>query len=315
MNRRTLRTARPALGAVATVLLIVGCAATGPAPSGGLDMRLLAADAITAGDQAAQRGDYRAALMLYTQAHDGTPNPDLWLRIAAAHLGHGSPNGALDAYTRILQNDADHFPALEALGLLYLRQRDTEQALANLQRAAVSPAAGWQTHNGLGVLADIAGDHQAAQAHYRDALALRPSSLVVQNNVGYSHFLAGDLEAAERTFERILERHVYEPTTMNLALVHARRGEYRRAVAQLSSVLATAAAHNDIGFIAMVNADFEAAEWLFREAIRQSPVHYETAQKNLALNRTLAAEHGDGVRSEVPRALLGDARSESLLLE
>jgi Flp pilus assembly protein TadD len=306
---------RMALGLLSMTLLAAGCTSTGNGREPAWELPPLRENAIAAGDEAVQRGDYRAALMLYTQAHDGTPNPDLWLRIAAAHLGHGNPDGAFDAYARVLQSHADHLPALEALGLLYLRQRDPEQASIYLEQAAATGEAGWQTHNGLGVLADIAGHHAGALGHYRHALTMRPGSLVVQNNIGYSHFLAGDLDQAERMFERLLERHAYAPTTMNLALVHARRGEYRRAVAQLSSVLATAAAHNDIGFIAMVNADFEAAEWLFREAIRQSPVHYETAQKNLALNRTLAAEHGDGVRSEVPRALLGDARSESLLLE
>jgi Flp pilus assembly protein TadD len=49
-------------------------------------------------------------------------------------------------------------------------------------------------------------------------------------------------------------------------------------------------ATNDVGYIAMVSGDYAYAELLFAEAIRLSPVYYETANQNLAELRRRRAE-------------------------
>jgi Flp pilus assembly protein TadD len=267
------------------VLFAAGCASHGPAapiPP--------ASETVAAGDQASQRGDYKTALLLYSRALESQPSTELWLRIAAAHSARGDRSAAAEAFRSILELDPDHALALESLGLLYVQQRRVELARIHLERALQTQRSSWRTYNGLGVLADIDGDHGGAMSLYEQALAKRPDSMVILNNIGYSLFLADRLDDAEATFKRILERSTYEPSVMNLALVYGSRGEYRRAVAMLSDVLTPSAAYNDVGFVAMANGHFDDADWLFAKAIRLSPVHYGVAQKNLALNRALALD-------------------------
>jgi Flp pilus assembly protein TadD len=271
-------------------LLLAGCSSTGEErPDERGDAAGSVARTIEAGDRATSRGDHQTALLLYRQAIEKGASRELWLRIAGAETARDNPDGALGAWLKVLELDPENVMAAERAGLIYLRKRKLEPAATHMKRAAASQRAGWRTHNGLGVLADIQGEHEAAVSHYQAALEQQPDSAIVRNNLGYSLFLSGDREAAERTFGEVLEQGAYEPATMNLALLYADRREYRRAVSLLSTVVSAASAHNDIGFIAMTNEDFDGAEWLFSEAIRRSPVHYVTAQRNLAMNRTLAA--------------------------
>ena len=105
----------------------------------------------------------------------------------------------------------------------------------------------------------------------------------VLNNRGYSSYLAGNFEAAERDFRSALSADPgYEKAWQNLGLVYARRGEYRTAVATLTRVVEDHVAANDVGYIAMLSGDYPTAERLFAEAIRLSPRYYQAANENVA---------------------------------
>jgi Flp pilus assembly protein TadD len=60
---------------------------------------------------------------------------------------------------------------------------------------------------------------------------------------------------------------------------------YDQAVETLARAVDRPKAYNDIGYIALANGHNQIAQNLLEEAIRLSPVHYETAQRNLALAR------------------------------
>lgn len=116
-------------------------------------------------------------------------------------------------------------------------------------------------------------------------------ALLGLNNRGYSRYLAGDLDAAERDFRAALTVDPgYEKAWQNLGLVFARRGDYPLAVATLGRVVSKHVAANDVGYIAMLSGDYATAEQLFADAIRLSPRYYQTADENTAeLRRRRAA--------------------------
>jgi Flp pilus assembly protein TadD len=240
---------------------------------------------VATGDDAARRGDYRAALLLYGEAQVVDSTAEIWLRIGAAQRHLGLLEGAAFAFRSAAELDKENATAHESLGLVLLALRETDLARTSLTRALEIDDARWQSHNALGVIADLDGDGAAALVHYQAALARYPKSQMLLNNVGYSYYLAGNDASARDYFEAALEQGEYQPATLNLGLLHARERHYRRAVDILAKAIDRATALNDVGFIAISNGDYDDAVKLLEEAIRLSPVHYETAQRNLSVAR------------------------------
>jgi uncharacterized protein YgiM (DUF1202 family) len=106
---------------------------------------------------------------------------------------------------------------------------------------------------------------------------------MLMTNIGYSYYLAGDMERASAWFGRaLLVDAEFAPAVKNLALLYARQGWYDQAVKTFSKVTGQAQAYNDVGYVAMRQGDYEQAHELLTEAIRLSPVYYQKAYDNLA---------------------------------
>jgi Flp pilus assembly protein TadD len=275
---------------IALIVWVTGCASTSDRPTESAADIERSERLVASGDHAARQGDLRAALVLYRDALDVVPSAALWHRIAAAQQELGNLDAAAHAFDEVIALDDTHATAHEALGLLQLKRQDTATARRLLTRALELHPARWRAHNGLGILADTEGNHLDAIAHYQAALDLQPHSPMLLNNIGYSHYLVGDLDQAEGYFLLALAYGSYPAAQLNLGLLHARKAQYDEAVRMLAQVLDLPTAYNDAAFVAMNNGDYGRAERMLREAIRQSPVHYPTAQKNLALVQLRQAE-------------------------
>ena len=234
--------------------------------------------------EALAKGDTDLALRSYVEAADLDPNDaDSLYQIGAIYEQRGDLVLAARAYARAVHVDPQHARALEALGLRYFDDKQLEEARPLLEQAVAASPERWRSHNALGVIADSKGEHAVAATHYAAALAIRPGATAVLNNRGYSSYLAGNLAAAERDFRAVLTVDPeYQRAWQNLGLIYARRGDYMTAVDTISRVVSRHVATNDVGYIAMVSGDYGYAELLFGEAIRLSPVYYETANQNLA---------------------------------
>jgi Flp pilus assembly protein TadD len=242
-------------------------------------------DEVTAqAEEARAKGDLDLALQLYVQRAELDPtDADALFEIGAIYETRGDGPLAARAYMRAVQIEPRHSRALEGLGLRYFAERQLEDARALLQRAVDADDTLWRSHNALGLIADALGRHSEAAGHYAAALALRPGSAAILNNRGYSRYLAGSLDAAERDFRAALAAEPgYGKAWQNLGLLFARRRDYPAALAALERVVAEHVAANDVGYIAMLSGDFGTAERLFAEAIRLSPRFYQTASDNAA---------------------------------
>jgi Tfp pilus assembly protein PilF len=240
-----------------------------------------AEEAIARGDSALKDGDEDLALYMYVRAYDmQKENIYALMRIGAIHEARESSLMAARAYANVLSVEPKHAPALQALGLIYLQQKRHDEARDLLERAIESDASLWRAHNGLGVMADLEGEYQKAEAAYNAALQANPDDARLLNNRGYSLYLQGKYTEAERDF-RVAARQGLEKAWLNLGLVLARQKHYADAVQLMKRTAAAEVAYNDVGYIAMRQGDYSVAERYFEKAIRVSPRYFEEARRNL----------------------------------
>ena len=242
-----------------------------------------AAEGVARGDAAWGQGKLDLALYLYVQslAYDATAAGP-FLKIGAIHERLGNRALAEKAFELALDRAPDNAAARERLGLLYLQSKRDDEAAAMFERALALDANRWQSHNGLGIVADRRHDFAAAIAHYDQAIQLVPGTASVFNNRGYSRYLAGDLAGAEADIREAIRLGPQAGTWTNLGEVLAKQGRYPEALESFLKEADVPDAYNQLGSVAMDNGDYAAAQNYFTSAISASPSYYEAAQKNLA---------------------------------
>ena len=239
---------------------------------------------IEAGDKAMQQGESDRAAFIYMQALEIEETADTWFRLGLAKLRLEDTTFAWNAFRTALEYDANHGPTHEELGLLYVGSGQPDQARPHLEKAIEIDPSRWRAHNALGIMADVRKQYQKAVDHYKAALEYYPESAMLMNNIGYSYYLAGDLQEATSWLDAAIQAQPgYELAVRNLSLLYARQGWYDEAIATFVRVIEKPQAYNDIGYIALRNGDYEDAGMLLSEAIRLSPVYYETAYQNMEL--------------------------------
>ncbi|NWL75559.1 Tfp pilus assembly protein PilF [Pseudomonas taiwanensis] len=252
-----------------------------------------------------QAGDLDQALFQYLRAIELDPKRyEALVWVGRIHRERGNTQLAEMAFTDVLNSDPNNRDALGEMGLLSLGLRDHQKAEEFLLRAVgedqrrlgSSPTVSFtdaaklkvdskspvRVYNGLGVLADLREDFAVAEGFYRLAMRIEPRSPMVQNSLGYSYYLAGHWDQAERAYKQgISYEPAYHPLWRNYGLLLARAGRYEEAISAFEQVEKRAEASNDVGYICLVEGKLDEAEQFFRSAIDQSPAHYETAWDNL----------------------------------
>lgn len=301
------------IGTVSITLLLSGCAAMQSQPTtadrgelydGEVASSMLGvADAKTEQEALMKGMGYWAqgngdkALLYYIRALELNEHSETAAaNIAIVHQQRNNLAMAQQAWHATLAINPHHVMALEAIGLLHLKQRDYEQAkhylLHAIRQYPIEQKAAekqqdlhyqpWMAFNGLGVIADLEKQYSQALTYYQQALALSPAEPMILNNIGYSHLLNNELEAALPYFQQALQTQGnYVPARHNLALLYARQNQPDLAVQTLTPVMGKAAACNDVGYLMMLNNELASAEQLFKRAIRLSPSYYREAWENL----------------------------------
>lgn len=235
------------------------------------------------GDEALRQGDRDLALFNYVGALElGGSDADTLYKIGVIHDTRGNLGLAQLAYQIALKTTQDHAGALEGLGLNLLQQRKQDEAAKQLTRAVEIEPQRWRAHNGLGVIADLGKNYELAASHYAAALRIKPDLPMLHNNLGYSKYLAGDWDAAQRSLETALSRDPqYKRAWLNLGLVFTRRGNYNEALSAFRQVMDDAQASNNVGYLMMMEGDYDRAESFVSQAIALSPSYYANAHENL----------------------------------
>jgi Flp pilus assembly protein TadD len=203
-------------------------------------------------------------------------------KIASIHERGKHPEVAIKVYHDILAVDQTHALANEKLGLYYLGKGQDGKAKPCLLQAVKIDKKRWKAYNGLGVIADLERNTEEAINYYQSALAIMPNSPMLLNNLGYSYYLSGDELKARGLFTQALNYDTqYKRAIHNLALIEIKNGEFTSAAMLFNRIMSPHESYNNIGYIALLNGQYDIAEEYLKRAIEESPVYFPKAQENL----------------------------------
>ncbi len=262
------------------------------------------ADALVRAKKEEDKGNLDQALYLYVQALDFKADNALTLyNIARIHSIKGNIQLAYLTYNESLTIDPELMMSHAGLGLINMDKRQHEQAKIHLEKAVrldqtrltaigiEAPDEGLyfldlqspvRIYNALAILYDLENRHEEARQYYSLALHKEPHSALIITNLGYSHYLGGNIALAEKYLKQaIKEDPSFERGWTNLGLVYVRKGLYARALSTFEHTMEPADALNDLGYFLMLEGEYEQSIELFQRAIDSSPSYFEQAQKNL----------------------------------
>jgi Flp pilus assembly protein TadD len=264
------------------VSVLLGCQSN-PTKVAGTEAEQLAGQVALA-DRLLAQGKQEAALAEYHLALEADPkNPQILARLAYLYDRLGDVTATENVLRDLVAVDPENAAALERLGLLELKRGQRELAQQRLDHAEVLGRNSWQLFNGLGVLADYRGDYPVARDYYDRGLEQQPTNrALLLNNIGYSHYLAGELDEALSLFNKASTVDPkFEQALSNKGLALIRMDRSTDALTVFRSFMSEERALNNVGYLNMLFHNHQLAERYFRMAIKASPVYYKEAHENL----------------------------------
>lgn len=223
-----------AAATVAALLVLSGC--TGMATQSSMNIYGAETDEATKArverlmrycEKLSKSGDYKLAVGLCTRAHDIDPGNPLPLMLAAdTYRKAGDLKNEALAYEKILDARPNTIEAQYRLGKVQMDQGDNASAIETLTAALANEPGDTRILNTIAVIYDQTGQHDAAQAHYREALVLEPENLSVASNLGLSLALSGQREEAIAVLNKVVANpEASQVSHYNLALAYASPAE------------------------------------------------------------------------------------------
>lgn len=202
---------------------------------------------------------------------------------AESLLGMGLAKDALNVYQPLETDAGYNARALQGEGIALLTLGSIANAQPKLEAAVAADAELWRAWNALGHVYDQQKRWPDSENAYRKAIAGNPGSAEVTNNYGMSLMLQGRYPEAEASFEQALAIDPgLLPAKSNLRLSLAWQGRYSEALEGLAPE-AAGDALNNVGYVALLRGDYDAAERYLTQALEASPIYHEAAAKNLEL--------------------------------
>jgi Flp pilus assembly protein TadD len=219
-------------------------------------------------------------------------SPRVQYAAAEVLLGLEQPKAALDKF-QALQSDPEYAAcAWQGMGLSLMALNDVTAAQAPLQKAVAADPGLWRAWTGLGRAYDQQHRWHEAEDAYNKALAAKPDAAMVVNNIGMSQLLQRRYTEAAETFQKALAADpALDIARSNLRIALAWQGRYDEALVGTDSTTRTDALNN-VGYIAMLRGDYEAAQKFLSQALEGSPTYHEQAARNLDMLRLMVKSQG-----------------------
>lgn len=274
-------------------------------------------EAITRGDVSLQQGNIDLALYEYIRSlsyPEAQHQARTLVNIGRIHELRNSDSLAEKAYLMSLDFDPNGVEPLEKLGAIYTEKGMVREGKSYFYRALNadqirlesnqiikgnemvlpedisqlsidedSPALAYM---GLGILSDTEGDHALAEQFYQKALIIKPNSVKVLINFGYSYYMnANYMDAQRYTLWALNRSPENEKAQNNLALIYLAQGDIKRAINTFMRHMEAPEALNNVGYFLILQGRPEEAVPYLEQAIDKKASYYRVANENL--NRAL----------------------------
>ena len=225
----------------------------------------------------------QARRMLLDRIAAGQRGPDVDRLLADLAFADRRWAEAQARYTQLLQAIPGDTRSAERAGIASIRLGDMKGASALIHMAVSAEDASWEAWNALGILSDLSGDWDSADAAYATADELSPDRPQVLNNHGWSLILRGQWAAAVQVLEKAAQLGPKSSRTANnLELAKAAVAADLPSRQKGESASAFAARLNDAGVAAEKLGDRDRAIAAYSRALAVSTAWNERAANNLA---------------------------------
>ncbi len=137
---------------------------------------------------------------------------------------------AAEVASEALGRNPNDTQLLMTYGLSLVADNRAQDALRPLALVAHADAHDWRSRSALGVALDQLGRFDEARQAYQEALAIKPDDPGLLTNVGVSHLLSGEPEAAEPLLRQAVALPGAPPEArQNLAIAVALQGRFDEA--------------------------------------------------------------------------------------
>lgn len=243
-----------------------------------------------------EAGNYAEALQLYRDILARDPSSkEAKLGIADCELATNQVDTANQLYQELGGDAALRPRVLQGRGIALMKLGRKHLAENLLRKAVTADATLSRAWIALAVLYDTERKWDDADRAYAKALAVKPNSAIIHNDLGFSLLSQGKTEQAVKSFQTALQLDPsLKPARMNLRIALALEGRYSDAVAGVQgSTLATTL--NNVGFAAMTRGDYANAKKFFTRSLDTSSSYEEMASRNLMELKVIAdKDQGDG---------------------
>ncbi len=264
-----------------------------------------ASELLKEGDRYREDERYADAFFTYLRAAKNQPDalaPKL--RIGFLHL-RDEPNRAARIFEALIEETPTSSQAHVGLGHAHFLLEDVDASRRAFARAVELEPDSSAARNAFGVVLDRSGEFEEARAQYRAAHQLDPENPRILGNLGASFLLAGDFELAADAFSQAVDRAPRNKSLRNnLGLALGRQGLIEEAFAAFLVVAPKAEAHNNLGFVHLLNRDYEAAMTEFEQAIGVDADQLPVVLKNWELARTGPERDRQRAEAEAEQARL-----------
>ncbi|MCJ2377118.1 tetratricopeptide repeat protein [Vibrio sp. ZSDZ34] len=269
-------------------------------------------EAIKRGDAALNSQNIDLALYEYIRSLSFEPSEykdQTLYTIGRIHLSRGNNELAEQAFLMSVETNPNNVLALQQLGALYtatgrvdegetyfLRSVNADQIRMNnkatiefntisvdkVRELVVDKESPAIAYLGLGVLSDVKNEYELARSFYDKAYSIKPNSVKLLINQGYSFYMSGDYTKAEMFTQKALKQAPNnEKAQNNMALIYLAKGQENKALNMFTRHMENYEALNNVGYFLLLQGKPENAVPYFQQAIDKKASYYKLANDNL----------------------------------
>ncbi len=245
-----------AAGAVSLMLAVASCVSSGDTQrvdDNGEDDKVRIARLMRFCQKMRVAGDLAVAAGMCRRAHEVSPDSIQPLIELGQILGEmGGHTEATQVFMKALGVESSNTEAYLGLGRAYIALQDYDLARESLESALKYNDRDHRVFNALGVVHDLTGDHQKAQAYYDAGLELTPDNVSLRNNLGLSLSLSGNDKDSIEVLGDLAEEHAGDATSrQNLSFAYGISGDLESAEKVGRIDLPAPAVANNIDYFAV----------------------------------------------------------------